>query len=84
MTSLRRSEDADWSQHGVASVDLRPVERDPLRGQRGTTVLPSGARKRLSKVRSTASGVTFQRMAIAHELDPDRTGLWFPKTAWRW
>ena len=46
-----------------------PVERDPLRGQRGTTVLPSGARKRLKEI--AKSGVTFQRVAIAHELDPD-------------
>ena len=46
-----------------------PAERDPLRGQRGSSVLPKDARKRLKKI--AASGVTFPRVAIAHELDPD-------------
>lgn len=45
-----------------------PAERDPLRGRRGTSVLPRRARTRLRRI--AASGVPFQRLAIAHELDP--------------
>lgn len=45
-----------------------PAEHDPLRGRRGTSVLPRRARTWLRRI--AASGVPFQRLAVAHELDP--------------
>lgn len=44
-----------------------PVERDPLRGSRGGTVLPHRVRARLKGIATL--GVPFQRLAIGHELD---------------
>ena len=48
---------------------VSPIERDPLRGRTGRTVLPHHARVRLRRI--AAYGIPFQRIAIAHELDPE-------------
>jgi hypothetical protein len=64
-----------WSEQPVAVLDrgvpwlYGPVERDPLRTARGHIVLP---RREIKRLRALAAlGVPFQRLAIAHELDPD-------------
>lgn len=66
----------EWSESPVVGIDrsgvpwiFGPVERDPLRGSRGATVVP---RQQLARLKQVAdSGVPFQRLATAHELDPD-------------
>ena len=64
----------EWSDTLVLALDGRapwifgPAELDPLRPS-GSTVIPRPARSRLKRI--TASGVHFQRVAIAHELDSD-------------
>ena len=45
-----------------------PAERDPLRGRCGTSVLPQQVSVRLKEI--DACRAPFQRVAIAHELDP--------------
>lgn len=64
-----------WSELPVLGLDratpwlYAPVERDPLATPRGRTVMP---RREIRRLRSAAGwGVPFQRVAIAHELDPD-------------
>jgi hypothetical protein len=63
----------EWSDSLVVALDqgrpwiYGPVERDPLRGSRGGSVLPQRKRRRLKKI--ARLGVPFQRLAIAHELD---------------
>jgi hypothetical protein len=63
----------EWSDSLVVVLDqgrpwiYGPVERDPLQGSRGGSVLPNGVRRRLKKI--VRLGVPFQRLAIAHELD---------------
>jgi hypothetical protein len=65
----------EWSDSLVVALDQRtswiygPVERDPLRGSGGGSVLPRPVLKRLKKIAKL--GVPFQRLAIAHELDRD-------------
>jgi hypothetical protein len=72
---LRAPRTIAWSETPALVLDgevpwvFGPVERDPLRGGRGTSVLPRSARARLIKI--AAYGVPFQRVTIAHELDPD-------------
>ncbi len=64
-----------WSEQPVLVIDrgapwlYGPVERDPLMTARGHTVLP---RREITRLRTLAkNGVSFQRLAIAHELDAD-------------
>lgn len=64
-----------WSEQPVVVLDrgmpwlYGPAERDPLRTARGHIVLP---RRETTQLRVLATlGVPFQRLAIAHELDPD-------------
>ena len=65
----------EWSDSPVVALNqgrhwiYSPVERDPLQGSRGGTVLPSRVRARLKKI--TTFGVPFQRLAIGHVLDRD-------------
>jgi hypothetical protein len=65
----------EWSDSPVVALDHEvpwiygPVERDPLRGSNGGTVIPRRVRARLNEF--AALGVPFQRLAIAHELDRD-------------
>ena len=64
-----------WSEQPVLVLDrgmpwlYGPVERDPLMTARGQIVLPRREIKRLRAL--AAQNVPFQRLAIAHELDPD-------------
>jgi hypothetical protein len=65
----------EWSEDLVLVLDdhgvswLRgPVERDPLQGRRGTSVLPRAAQIRLREIERLR--MPFQRVAFAHELDP--------------
>jgi hypothetical protein len=46
-----------------------PAERDPLRSARGGSVIPRKQRAKLKRIAEL--GVPFQRLAIAHELDPE-------------
>jgi hypothetical protein len=65
----------EWRDSPTAAIDrsgtpwiFAPVERDPLRGSRGKTVIP---RQQLARLKQIADlEVPFQRLAIAHELDP--------------
>src|SRR6476646_1953351 len=64
-----------WSEQPVVVLDrgapwlYGPVERDPLMTARGHVVLP---RREIKRLRALAAlDVPFQRLAIAHELDPD-------------
>lgn len=64
-----------WSAEPVLALDrgrpwlFGPLERDPQRTARGHTFLP---RREIRQLRKMAGlGVPFQRLAIAHELDPD-------------
>jgi hypothetical protein len=45
-----------------------PAERDPVRTRAGRAIIPRGQRAQLERIRST--GVRFDRVAIAHELNP--------------
>jgi len=64
-----------WSEQPVVVLDegvpwlYGPVERDPLMSARGHVVLP---RREIKRLRALAAlDVPFERLAIAHELDPD-------------
>jgi hypothetical protein len=64
-----------WSEQPVVVLDqgvpwlYGPVERDPLMTTRGRVALP---RREIKRLRALAAlDVPFQRLAIAHELDPD-------------
>jgi hypothetical protein len=66
----------EWTETPLVSRDrggvpwvIAPVERDPLRGPRGRTVVPRKQRARLKRIAEW--GVPFQRLAIAHEIDPE-------------
>jgi hypothetical protein len=66
----------EWTERPLVSVDrsgipwiIGPAEQDPLRGSRGRTVIPRKQRARLKRIAEL--GVPFQRLAIAHELDPE-------------
>lgn len=74
--SLRPPLELEWTETPLVSVDrtgipwvIAPVERDPLRGSHGRTVLPRGQRARLKQIAKL--DVPFQRLAIAHELNPE-------------
>ncbi len=63
-----------WSEVPVLTLDrgkpwlVGPAERDPLRNPDGRAVLPRRQRTRLRQIHAT--GVRFDRLAVAHELDP--------------
>ena len=63
-----------WSETSTVALDrgvpwlFGPAECDPLRDGRGRLPLPQPVRNRLQKLAD--SGLPFQRVALAHELDP--------------
>jgi hypothetical protein len=64
-----------WTETPLVSIDrsgipwiIGPAEHDPLRSARGRTVIPHKQRAQLKRIAKL--GVRFQRLAIAHELDP--------------
>jgi hypothetical protein len=65
----------EWSENPVVALKqsvpwiYAPVERDPLRDSRGASIVPRRVLARLKRI--ARLGVPFQRVAIAHELDPD-------------
>ncbi len=66
----------EWTETPLVSRDrsgvpwvIAPVERDPLRGPKGRTVLPRRQRARLKRIAEL--DIPFQRLAIAHELNPE-------------
>ena len=72
---LRAPRTFTWSEQPVVVLDkgapwlYGPVERDPLMTARGHVVLP---RREIKRLRALAAlEVPFQRLAVAHELDPD-------------
>jgi hypothetical protein len=65
-----------WTETPLVSIDrsgvpwvIGPAERDPLRTAGGRTVIPHKQRAQLKRIAKL--GVPFQRLAIAHELDPE-------------
>jgi len=65
----------EWTETPLVSTDssgvpwvIAPAEHDPLRSARGRTVIPHKQRAQLKRIAKL--GVPFQRLAIAHELDP--------------
>jgi hypothetical protein len=64
-----------WSEQPVVVLDrgapwlYGPVDRDPLMTVGGHTVLPRREIRRLREL--AALDIPFQRLAVAHELDPD-------------
>jgi hypothetical protein len=65
-----------WTETPLVSIDrsgvpwvIGPEEHDPLRSTRGRTVIPRKQRAKLKRIAKL--GVPFQRLAIAHELDPE-------------
>jgi hypothetical protein len=65
-----------WTETPLISIDrsgvpwiIGPAEHDPLRTASGRTVIPYKQRAQLKRVAKL--GVPFQRLAIAHELDPE-------------
>ncbi|MDF3049697.1 MAG: hypothetical protein K0R87_1335 [Pseudonocardia sp.] len=64
----------EWSEAPVLTLDrgtpwlVGPAERDPVRTRTGRAIIPREQRAQLERIRST--GVRFDRVAIAHELDP--------------
>jgi hypothetical protein len=66
----------EWTETPLVSIDssgvpwlIAPAERDPLRDTRGRTVIPRKQRASLKRIDKL--GVPFQRLAIAHELNPE-------------
>jgi hypothetical protein len=66
----------EWTETSLLAVDrsgapwvIGPAERDPVRDSRGRSVVPRQQRVKLKRIAEL--GVPFQRLAIAHELDPD-------------
>ena len=64
-----------WTETPLVSIDrsgvpwvIGPAEHDPLQSTRGRTVIPHKQRAKLKRIAKL--GVPFQRLAIAHELDP--------------
>jgi hypothetical protein len=64
-----------WTETHLVSLDrsgvpwvIGPAEHDPLRSMRGRTMIPHKQRAQLKRIAKL--GVPFQRLAIAHELDP--------------
>jgi hypothetical protein len=68
MLEWRESQTVGIDRSGIPWI-FSPVERDPLRSSRGKTVVPDQQLARLKEIADI--GVPFQRLAIAHELDPD-------------
>lgn len=66
--TIEWSEDLRLVLDGEVPWVVGPAERDPQRGRSGS-ILPRRARAELNKI--ARSGVPFQRVAIAHELDPE-------------
>jgi hypothetical protein len=65
-----------WNETPLVSIDrsgvpwvIGPAEHDPLRTTGGRTVIPRKQRAKLKRIAKL--GVPFQRLAIAHELDPE-------------
>jgi hypothetical protein len=65
----------EWTETPLVSLDrsgvpwvIGPAEHDPLRSTGGRTVIPHKQRTQLK--RTAQLGVPFQRIAIAHELNP--------------
>ena len=65
-----------WTEAPLVSIDrggvpwvIGPVEHDPLQSAHGRTVIPHKQRAKLKRIAKL--GVPFQRLAIAHELDPE-------------
>jgi hypothetical protein len=65
-----------WTETPLVSIDrsgvpwiIGPAEHDPQRSVRGRTVIPHKQRAKLKRIAKL--GVPFQRLAIAHELDPE-------------
>jgi hypothetical protein len=65
-----------WTETPLVSIDrtgvpwvIGPAAHDPLQGARGRTVIPHKQRAQLKRIAKL--GVPFQRLAIAHELDPE-------------
>jgi hypothetical protein len=74
--SLRPPLQLEWTETPLFSLDragvpwvIAPVERDPMPGTQGRTVIPRGQRARLKRI--AALEIRFQRLAIAHELNPE-------------
>jgi hypothetical protein len=66
----------EWAETPLVAVDrmgvpcvITPTERDPLRDRQGRTVLPRRQRARLNQIAKL--DIPFQRLAIAHELNPE-------------
>jgi hypothetical protein len=66
----------EWTETPLISIDssgvpwvIGPAERDPLRSSGGHTIIPGKQRAKLKRIAEL--GVPFQRLAIAHELDPE-------------
>ena len=64
-----------WTETPMVSIDrsgvpwvIGPAEHDPLQSARGNTVIPHKQRAQLKRI--AKFGIPFQRLAIAHELDP--------------
>jgi hypothetical protein len=65
----------EWTETPLVALDrsdtpwvIGPAEHDPLQSTRGRTVIPHKQRAQLKRIAKL--GVPFQRLAIAHELDP--------------
>jgi hypothetical protein len=64
----------EWSEVSVFMLDrgtpwlVGPADCDPLRNRAGQPILPRQQRAQLRRI--WASGVRFNRIALAHELDP--------------
>jgi hypothetical protein len=66
----------EWTEDPLVALDncdvpwfIGPAERDPLRDERGRLVLPRKQRTQLKRIAKLS--LPFQRVAIAHELDPE-------------
>jgi hypothetical protein len=66
----------EWTESPLVAIDnsgvpwiYGPAERDPLQGSGGRSVVPHQQLTRLKRIAKL--GIPFQRLAIAHELDPD-------------
>jgi hypothetical protein len=74
--SLPQPLSLEWTEAPLVSIDrsgvpwiIGPAERDPMRGSRGRSVIPRQQRARLKQIAEL--DVPFQRLAIAHELNPE-------------
>jgi hypothetical protein len=65
-----------WTETPLVSIDrsgvpwvIGPAEHDPQQSPSGRTVIPHKQRAQLKRIAKL--GIPFQRLAIAHELDPE-------------